>query len=188
VIYLELFLAFFKIGLFSFGGGYAMISLISEEVVKHQWLLESEFIQIIGIAEMTPGPIAVNSATYLGYRAAGILGATFATIGVAMPSLIIILFLSPILFKNVDHPLVRQIFYCIRPIIAGLIVSAAINVSKSTLFIKNISDGDFSFNYYTLIIAIIILGIQLWKKPHPILLIVLSAILGAGTLFFPLIK
>jgi chromate transporter len=110
MIYLQLFASFFKIGLFSFGGGYAMITLISDEIAKHHWLLQSEFVRIIGIAEMTPGPIAVNSATFIGYKTAGILGATLATAGVALPSLLIILFASSFFFKNAEHPLMKKKF------------------------------------------------------------------------------
>lgn len=180
MIYLKLFITFFKIGLFSFGGGYAMISLISEEIIKNQWLLESEFVRIIGIAEMTPGPIAVNSATYIGYTTAGVLGAASATLGVAMPSLLIILFLSSFFFKNSEHPLMKMILYGIRPVIAGLIVVAAITISKTTIVKESVSG--LSFNYWTLIIAAIILVIDLKTKIHPILLIVISGVLGACTL------
>lgn len=88
MIYLKLFLSFVKIGLFSFGGGYAMIPLIQKEIESHGWLTPSQFIDIIAIAEMTPGPIAINSATFVGYNTAGFLGGAVATFGVALPSLV----------------------------------------------------------------------------------------------------
>jgi chromate transporter len=91
MIYLSLLITFFKIGLFSFGGGYAMIPMIEREIESHGWLSPAEFIDIIAIAEMTPGPIAVNSATFVGFKTAGILGGLFATLGVALPSLLLIL-------------------------------------------------------------------------------------------------
>ncbi|MGV8979706.1 chromate transporter [Clostridium sp.] len=183
MIYLQLFTSFFKIGLFSFGGGYAMITLISDEIVKHHWLLQSEFIRIIGIAEMTPGPIAVNSATFIGYKTAGMLGAASATLGVALPSLLIILFAASFFFKNSEHPLMKKIFYGIRPVIAGLILTAALTISKSTL-VKKTTSGGISFNYWTLIIAVVIAGLALKTKIHPILLIIISGVLGASTLLF----
>ena len=184
MIFLELFTSFFKIGLFSFGGGYAMIQLISEEISNHAWLAQSEFIQIIGIAEMTPGPIAVNSATFVGYKAAGILGAICATVGVALPSLIIIMLLATLLFKNASHPLMREVFKGIKPVVAGLVLAAVITVSKSTL-ITETSSQNWSINYQTLIIGLIILFLDVRTEIHPILLIVISGVLGYGLYFLP---
>lgn len=181
MIYLELFFSFFKIGLFSFGGGYAMIPLISTEILKNGWLLESEFIQILGIAEMTPGPIAVNSATFVGFKTAGIFGAFSATLGVALPSLLIILFISSFFFKNSKHPLMKLVFKGIRPVIAGLILSAAIVIGKSTLIHKTINGGSI-VNYKTIIIMVIILGLALKTKIHPIVLIIISGVLGFATI------
>jgi len=94
MIYLKLLFTFFKIGLFSFGGGYAMIPMIEKEIEANKWLTSDEFVDIIAISEMTPGPISVNSATFVGYKTAGIFGGMFATLGVALPSLILILIIS----------------------------------------------------------------------------------------------
>lgn len=177
MIYIQLFYEFFKIGLFSFGGGYAMIPLISDVLQKNAWLSYDEVIQIIGIAEMTPGPIAVNSATFVGFKIAGIFGSVAATLGVAMPSLLLILFISKIFFKYSDHEITKHIFIGIRPIIAGLILASALLIGKTTLF------TDHGFNIETFGIMIIIILITLRKKIHPILLIGLSGVLGYLTLF-----
>lgn len=143
MIYLSLFITFFKIGLFSFGGGYAMIPMIEKEIESHKWLSSSEFIDIIAIAEMTPGPIAVNSATFVGFKTAGVLGGLFATLGVALPSLIIVLLISQFFFKYFNHPIKDSIFYGVRPVIAGLIFSAAIFVAKTALIKQNTIDKFF---------------------------------------------
>ncbi len=105
MIFLDLFLSFFKIGLFSFGGGYAMIPLIQKEITRNGWITPSEFVDIIAIAEMTPGPIAVNSATFVGYKTAGLFGGLVATIGVALPSAMLIFLIADFIQKYKTHPL-----------------------------------------------------------------------------------
>ena len=103
MIYLWLFLEFFKIGLFTFGGGYAMIPLIKEVVLKYEWLTEAQLIDFIGVCESTPGPIAINMATFVGSSQAGIAGAAIATLGVVLPSFIIILLVASILKKFIKN-------------------------------------------------------------------------------------
>lgn len=182
MIFLELFATFFKIGLFSFGGGYAMIPLISDEIARNGWMMEEEFIRIIGIAEMTPGPIAVNSATFVGYQTAGVFGSIAATFGVALPSLLIILSISSFFFKNMNHPVMKGAFKGIKPVVAGLIVSAAVIITKATLF----KEGNVSFEHFqieTLVIVGILLLILRKVKLHPIMLIGASAGLGCLTVF-----
>lgn len=182
MILLELFGTFFKIGLFSFGGGYAMIPLISDEIARNGWMLEEEFVRIIGIAEMTPGPIAVNSATFVGYQTAGVLGSLCATVGVALPSLLIILSISAFFFKNMSHPIMKGAFKGIKPVVAGLIVSAAVIITKATLF----QEGHVGFEFLQIEVLVII-GILLLilrrVKLHPIMLIGVSAGLGCLTMF-----
>ncbi|MEG1535501.1 MAG: chromate transporter, partial [Clostridia bacterium] len=117
----ELFITFFKIGLFTFGGGYAMIPLIKEEVIGHGWLTEKLILDFIGISESTPGPIAVNLATFVGSSQGGFLGAMCATIGVVLPSFIIILIIAAV-FKNFSkNKYVAMIMKGIKPVILGLI-------------------------------------------------------------------
>jgi len=187
LIYLKLFITFIKIGLFSFGGGYAMIPLIQREIELHGWLTSSEFIDIIAIAEMTPGPIAVNSATFVGFKTAGVLGGLVSTIGVAMPSLVLILLISKHFFRFKDHPLNTAVFYGIRPVIVGLITTASIFVSQTALFKDNITADTVltlftaPFNVLNMgsVLIFILTMISLIKfKLNPIVVIIGSGILG----------
>jgi len=183
MVYIELITTFFQIGAFSFGGGYAMIPLIQKEIERHGWMTATEFIDIIAIAEMTPGPIAVNAATFVGYKTAGVWGGIIATIGVALPSLLLILLVSQVFFKYQYHPVNKMIFYGIRPVIVGLISTAAITVSQ-TAFINNdvlmtkASDLLRYINFGSIGIFVFAL-VGMWKfKLHPILTIVISGVIG----------
>ena len=127
----ELFLTFFKIGLFTFGGGYAMISQIKENVVeKHKWLTDDELVEIIAIAEATPGPIAINMATYVGYKRKGVLGSAFATLGVVLPSFIIIFIISMFAESFKQNEYVKYAFSGIKAAVAFLILKTGINMVK----------------------------------------------------------
>ena len=136
----KLFISFFKIGAFSFGGGYAMLPLIEDEIIKvHGWLTTSEFVDILAIAEMTPGSIAVNGATFLGYKVAGVGGSIVATIAVVLPSFIVMSLIFHFVEKFKKSPYVDWIFTGIRPIVLGLIASAAVVVGKNAFIdIKSI--------------------------------------------------
>lgn len=126
-----LFITFFKIGLFTFGGGLAMIPLIEKETVsKHKWIDEEEMISIIAIAESTPGPIAVNSATYIGYKVGGVLGSVFATLGVVLPSFIIIMLITLVLEQFMANEIVKYAFLGIRASVTVLILNAALKLLK----------------------------------------------------------
>ena len=130
--YLKLFWAFFKIGLFTFGGGYAMISVISNEIVeKRKYIDEDEFADVVAIAESTPGPIAINSATYIGYKRGGVFGAILASIAVTLPSLIIIYIISLFLDKFMEFELVQKAFKGIQCAVAVLIVTASFKLYKT---------------------------------------------------------
>lgn len=136
MIYLQLFIAFFKIGLFGFGGGYAMLSLIQGEVVTaHHWISTSQFTDIVAISQMTPGPIGINSATYVGYAAASnagfsngmaILGSAMATFAVVLPSFLLMIFVIKIFHKYHNHPVVNTMLSVLRPTVVGLIAAAAL--------------------------------------------------------------
>lgn len=136
MIFLQLFYTFFKIGLFGFGGGYAMISMIQGEVVtRHEWLSSIEFTDIIAISQMTPGPIGINSATYVGYSAVvnagyshaiGILGSTVATVSVVLPSFILMVLISKFFLKYQKHPIIASVFKGLRPGVVGLLAAAAL--------------------------------------------------------------
>lgn len=129
--YLKLFLTMFKIGLFTFGGGYAMIALLENEFVsKNKWIEKEEFLDMLAIAESTPGPIAINSATYLGYKMLGALGSTLATLGVVLPSFIIIYVISLFFDAFLSFTLVQHAFHGIQACVVYLILSAGIKMFK----------------------------------------------------------
>ena len=126
---LELFVIFFKIGLFTIGGGYAMIPQIQDEIVnKKKWIEDEEMLQIITISETTPGPIAINVATYIGYKQKGFLGSLFSTLGVIFPSLIIIIIVSYFFMQFIENKYVAYAFYGINLAVAILIIKAGINL------------------------------------------------------------
>lgn len=136
MIYLYLFITFFEIGLFGFGGGYGMLSLIQNEVVRtHGWMTMSEFTDIVAISQMTPGPIGINSATYCGYTAAqhagydgimAMLGSATATFALVLPSLILMIIISRMFLKLMDHPTVKHVFLGLRPAVVGLLGAATL--------------------------------------------------------------
>ena len=165
---LDVFWTFFKIGLFTFGGGYAMMPILEKEIIQYRgWMTSSEFIDIFAISEMTPGPVAVNSATFLGYKVGGLIGAFTATLAVVLPSFIIIsiLYYSIEKFKNSKY--VDWIFQGIRPVVLGLIASAAISVARTSLVdIKSV------------ILGIVLFYFVGFKDLNPILAIVISGIVG----------
>lgn len=168
MIYLNLFITFFKIGLFSFGGGYAMLPLIEREIIDVRgWLTASEFIDIIAISEMTPGPIAINSATFLGYRVADSLGAIVATASIVLPSLIVMITILVFINRFKDSVYMDWVFKGIRPIVLGLIASAAVSVSFSSFI-----------DVKSVLIAVGIFYIVYYKKINPIIAIVIAGSLG----------
>lgn len=167
-ILIQLFMTFFKIGAFSFGGGYAMLPLLEEEVIRnHGWMTSGEFIDIFAISEMTPGPIAVNAATFLGFRVGGFLGAVVSTFAVILPSFIVISIIFASLSKFKSSKYVSWIFEGIRPIVIGLIMAAGVTVSKSSFVdIKSV------------IIAISLFYGVTFKDLNPILGIIIGGFLG----------
>lgn len=187
MILLRLLISFIKIGLFSFGGGYAMIPMIQQEIQAHGWLSLEEFVDIIAISEMTPGPIAVNSATFVGYRTAGILGSVFATAGVALPSLVLVMIISKYFFKFQGSTISTMIFYGIRPVIAGLIATAAFFVAQTAIFTQAVSISNFSeiiskpaefIDFGGIIILLATLVALIKFKMHPIMAIIASGVAG----------
>jgi len=187
MIYLKLLFVFLKIGLFSFGGGYAMIPLIQNEIDANGWMSPAEFVDIISIAEMTPGPIAVNSATFVGYKVAGFLGSLSSTIGVSLPSLILILAVSRFFFKYQETPLNAMIFYGVRPVIAGLIGSAAIFVAKTSIFKNGLTVEVFNsviskpanvLDFWGIIIFVVSFLALAKFRVHPTLIIAGAGIAG----------
>lgn len=170
MIYLQLLWVYLKIGLFGFGGGYAMLSLIQYEVVEHyQWLTSQEFTDIVAISQMTPGPIGINSATYIGYVTTGsIWGSALATTAVCLPSFILVLLISKFLLRNHNNPYIKSIFSGLRPVVVGLIASAALLLMNK----ENFAD------YRAVVIAILSLFIVRKTKIHPIWVIVMAGFAG----------
>ena len=185
MIYLKLFLTFLEIGAVSFGGGYAMISFISEKAIANCWLTEEELLNMIAVSESTPGPIAVNMATYVGSTQGGILGSVLATLGVILPSFIIILIVSALLKRFLEYKGVASFLKGVRPAVVGLIVATASTMLLSLMFgIKDFTFLKISVDLKSLVILFAIIAIALIykkmfkKKPSPIKLILVSAILG----------
>lgn len=147
MLYLQLFLSFFQVGLFSFGGGYAAVPLIQHQIVEtHQWLELSQFADLITIAEMTPGPIAINCATFVGQQVAGPAGAIICTLGCVLPSFIIVLLLSCLYLKYRSMKSMQGILTGLRPAIVAMIAGAGMSILLLALFqgtIFDISFGDF---------------------------------------------
>lgn len=137
MIYLQLFCVFFRIGLFSFGGGYAVLSLIQKDVVeKFNWVSVSEFTEIVALSQVTPGPIAINSATYIGYTVTrNIFGSMFTTLGVVMPSFLVLFALVLFLNKYKDSLIIERAFKALRPVVLGLIFAAGLALLKPENFI-----------------------------------------------------
>ncbi len=182
MIYLELFLTFLKIGAFTFGGGYAMLPLIQEEAVNHGWADPQTLIDLVAVSESTPGPFAVNMATYVGIVTAGIPGAVCATLGVVLPSFVIILIVAKFYVKFRSSFIVKGIMSGLKPAVVGLIGAAALSVLV-TVFLP----GGISMSLFTspvLYISLAVFGVSLLlslKKAHPIMIILISALLGVGS-------
>lgn len=184
MILLELFLTFFEIGALTFGGGYAMIPFVREQVLAHNWLTEEELLNMIAVSESTPGPIAVNMATFVGSEQAGILGSAVATLGVVLPSFIIILIISALLKNFLKYNGVKAFLSGVRPAVVSLILGTAATLFLSVLL--GVGNNDFALNIDLkgIIIFALVVGISLifkkikGKKPSPILMIAISAVLG----------
>lgn len=176
-LYFSLFISFFKIGLFGFGGGYAMLPLIQHEVVEaHEWISLSDFTDIVAISQTTPGPIAFNSATYIGYTAVtdigftsgyGILGSAICTLAVSLPSLILMTLVCAFFFRLKNNPWLQSALSVLKPAIIGLIASAALILITPYNFVD--------YKSWIIFAAVLIASI---KKVDPILLIFLSGVVG----------
>jgi|SRR5699024_9980459 len=191
MVYIELFVTFFKFGIISFGGGYTLIPLIEQELEKNNWMTVEEFHDLIGVSEVTPGSISINSASFIGYEVGGIFGSIVATLGIILPSLIIIIIISKIIMNKEDAIYYQNVLIYIRPVVAGLILAAAIFVANTSIFINELSLNTLA-NLFTepksvidigsLIIFLTILFLIKKYRFHPILLIIGAG--GLGILFF----
>lgn len=178
MIYIQLFYSFFKIGLFGFGGGYAMLSLIQGEVVtSHNWLSAQEFTDIVAISQMTPGPIGINSATYVGFSATGsVWGSVVATFAVTLPSFILMLIISKFFLRFQKHHIVESVFKGLRPAIVGLLAAAALVLMNTDNFGSPAKDSYTFIISVALFIAAFIGTYRL--KINPILMIIACGIIG----------
>ena len=178
---LELFWTFFKIGAFTFGGGYAMLPLVQEAVLDHGWMEAAEIVNFIAVAESTPGPFAINISTFVGFRMGGWPGAVCSTLGVVLPSFIIILIIAKCFMAFKNSKVIRFIMKGLKPAVIGLIASAVIKIGK-TVFVPN-GTAAFAFDasfFVSAAIFAVMAALVFWKKVHPILIIVISAALGIG--------
>lgn len=184
MIFFWLFLTFLKIGAVSFGGGYGMISLIREEVLSHGWLTEEQLLRFIAVSESTPGPIAVNMATFIGSSQAGSAGALVATFGVILPSFLVILLIAAFLKKGMKYAGVRAALNGIRPVITGLVLGTAGILFLSTIAnIQTIHDSVLLDWKAGIVFAILVVSSTAYakfrRKPFsPIPLLLLSGIMG----------
>ena len=178
MIYLQLFYTFFKIGLFGFGGGYAMLSMIQGEVVtRYNWVSSQEFTDIVAISQMTPGPIGINAATYVGFTSTGsIWGSVIATFAVVLPSFILMLTISKFFLKYQKHPAVESVFSGLRPAVVGLLASAAL-VLMNTENLGSPTKDTYTFVISVIIFLIAFIGTKKYKA-NPILMIIACGIAG----------
>jgi len=185
VILLELFLAFLEVGCFSFGGGYAAVALIRDVVRAHGWLSEEMLSYIIAVSESTPGPLMVNLATYVGSTQAGVAGAAVATLAVVLPAFCVILALMAVLRRFTENPWVRALLTGLKACVTGLILAAGLELLAVGCFPGLGQGSGGSVDWIALALSLILGSLWFWvrprlkKKPSPIALIAVSALLGA---------
>lgn len=179
MIYAILFLTFFKIGLFTFGGGYAMLPLIQDEVLNNNWVSLEDFINYVAVSESTPGPFAINMATYVGSVQGGIFGAFCATLGVVLPSFIIILIVAKIYDKFKNSKVVSSCMSGLKPAAVALIASAVVTMGQTVFFYDGL--GAYVLSNTKFYVSVAIFALMSWllhKKVHPIAVICASAVIG----------
>ena len=165
---LSMYLSFLKVGLFTIGGGYAMIPLMEAEVINvHGWMNAGEFLDIIAVAEMTPGPVSINAATFIGYRMAGITGSLIASLGVITPSLVLLLLLSGTLYRVIQNPGATNFINGLRSALIALILLASFTLGKTAIF-----------DLRTAVIFTLIFGASILKPINPLYYIGTGALMG----------
>jgi len=176
MIYLQLLWVFVKIGLLGFGGGYAMLSLIQHEVVDHyQWIkTSSEFADMVAISQMTPGPISINLATYVGYTQAGIGGALLASFALCLPSIVMVYFILKLIMNKKGDTLMANTLKGLKPAIAGLIFAAGLSMMNLQNF-PDFGRGQYNISVFICVLAFVA---SYFFKANPILLIVISGVIG----------
>lgn len=180
MIYLQLLYSYLKIGFFGFGGGYAMLSLIQNEVVvQNQWMTNAQFTDIVAISQMTPGPIAINSATYVGYTVAGFWGSVVATTAVCLPALTLMILITRFFLQLRDNRYVKGAIAGMKPVVVGMIGAAAL-----LLMFPKSADGASFIDGWSWALFAAAMAASL-KKVNPILLIVLGAMAGVAIYYLP---
>lgn len=175
MIYLQLLWVFIKIGVLGFGGGYAMLSLIQHEVVEHYaWMTTTEFADMVAISQMTPGPISINLATYVGYTTAGIWGSLLASFALCLPSIIMVYMIIKLFMNKRNSNLLDNTLKGLKPAVAGLIFAAGLSMMNTQNFAE-IGRGQ---NNVSIIICVLAFTASYFFKANPILLIVLSGAIG----------
>ncbi len=179
MIFLELFFTFFKIGLFTFGGGYAMLPLIQQEVASHGWVGQEELVNFVAVSESTPGPFAINMSTYVGSDVGGFFGAICATLGVVLPSFIIILIVARCYEQFKKNRIVKGCMSGIKPAAVGLIGAAVVSIGQTVLFPAGFRFDIFGTATFWISLGIfLVMAVLAFRKVHPILIICLSAVIG----------
>ena len=191
MIFLQLFFTFFQIGLFGFGGGYGMLSLIQTEVVHHWgWMTTSEITDIVAVSQMTPGPIGINSATYCGYTAVhnagmgntmAVLGSATATFALVLPSLILMILISKMFLRYMKHPTVQNVFAGLRPAVVGLLAAATLLLCTKENF-STPADNPWQFWISVFLFVATFIGTKVFKI-NPIKLIVMAGFAGLLLLY-----
>lgn len=181
MIYFQIFLSFLQIGLFSFGGGYAALPLIQGQVVElHHWLSMAEFTDLITISQMTPGPIAINSATFVGIKIAGILGSVVATLGCVLPSCIIVTLLAKIYLKYKNMSVLQKVLNSLRPGVVAMIASAGVSILVSAFWGNETVILWNNINWSLVVIFLICILLLLKFKMNPIAVMMLAGVIKVG--------
>ena len=181
MIYFQIFLSFLQIGLFSFGGGYAALPLIQGQVVElHHWLSMEEFTDLITISQMTPGPIAINSATFVGIKIAGILGSVIATLGCVLPSCIIFTLLAKIYLKYKNMSVLQKVLSSLRPGVVAMIASAGVSILVSAFWGNETVILWNNINWSLVVIFLICILLLLKFKMNPIAVMMLAGVIKVG--------
>lgn len=176
---IELFFTFLKIGAFTFGGGYAMITMIQYETEQHGWLSQAELVDFVAVSESTPGPLAVNMATFVGIKTYGIIGAVIATLGIVLPSFAIILIIAKFFAHFRDNKAVEGIMTSLKPAVVGMIGTAVWAIGRLVFFPNGMKIDCFvSVSFWVYSCLFVIMVILAFKKIHPILIILMSAAVG----------
>ncbi|PRY83521.1 chromate transporter [Alkalibacterium olivapovliticus] len=180
MIFLSLFLSFFQIGLFSFGGGYAALPLIEQELIHAQgWITNQQFIDILTLSEMTPGPIAINAATFSGNQIAGVFGGIIATVGVTLPSVIIVQIMAYFYFKYQNLTVVQGIIQGLRPAVVALIASAGVTIFMTAMFGRSSWPVDIAeINWISVVFFAVGLFLMRKYKASPIQVILITGLAG----------